>query len=164
MLLLMMMMSLMFMFFNHPLTFGSVLLCQTILTSLITGLLNYNYWFSYILFLIMVGGMLILFIYMTSVAANEKFMFSSSMLIMFLITCIFITMSNFMDNYLFSMNFSNYDQMMWMQINLTTLSVKKFLNFPSNLILMLIITHLLITLIAVVKIAKIQYGPLRQMF
>nr|AYR05261.1 NADH dehydrogenase subunit 6 [Coleoptera sp. ACP-2013] len=164
MLIMMIFLSTMFMFMKHPLSFGSILLIQTIMTSLITGMLNYNYWFSYILFLIMIGGMLILFIYMTSIAANEKFYFSSILFTIFIMMLMFMFLSNFIDSYYTSFYYSNYDHMLWMKNNLTTISMKKYLNIPTSNILILIIIHLLISLIAIVKIAKIQYGPLRQMF
>lgn len=40
----------------------------------------------------------------------------------------------------------------------------KLFNYPTNLITILLINYLLITLIAVVKITNIFYGPLRQIF
>ncbi len=44
------------------------------------------------------------------------------------------------------------------------LSLIKYFNFPNNLIIIIIIIYLFITLIAVVKITKFLYGPLRQKF
>ncbi len=44
------------------------------------------------------------------------------------------------------------------------LSISKYYNFPSNILFILIFIHLLIRLIAVVKISKIRQGPLRQIF
>lgn len=44
------------------------------------------------------------------------------------------------------------------------LRIRKFFNFPSRIILIIIIIYLFITLIAVVKIVNINYGPLRQKF
>nr|ALO70747.1 NADH deshydrogenase subunit 6 [Neobisnius villosulus] len=154
--------SFLFIFLNHPLSMGVILLIQVTLIALISGSLSINFWFSYILFLIMVGGMLVLFIYMTSIASNEKFNFSNLLMLSLLIIFfsgmwgslmidqkMFSMMkfsSKFNDNYLFFMNLS------------------KFFNYPSNLILFLLIVYLFITLIAVVKITNIKFGPLRQKF
>nr|AEP27696.1 NADH dehydrogenase subunit 6 [Rhopalapion longirostre] len=155
--------SIIFMTLNHPLSFGSILFIQTICTSMITGMLNLNYWFSYILFLIMIGGMLILFIYMTSVASNEKFKFSSkimnfSIIMLSLMLIIFL----FTDQYAYYLNNTNYD-MINQSLNLNNnFSMNKFMNFPSIMILIMMIIYLLITLIAIVKITEIQYGPMRQ--
>merc|ERR1712221_33590 len=65
--------SLFFTRLSHPLAIGLALLSQTILICLITGLSSSSFWFSYILFLIFLGGMLVLFIYVTSLASNEIF-------------------------------------------------------------------------------------------
>nr|ALO76109.1 NADH deshydrogenase subunit 6 [Amphiops globus] len=153
-------MSMMIVLMNHPLSMGTMLLIQVLTISMITGSLSMNYWFSYILFLIMVGGMLVLFIYMTSIASNEKFKFSNWNL---MLTLIFIAMSSltiFLDQYF--MEYLNFQTETINNLNFSSM-ISKFMNFPHNIILFVIITYLFITLIAVVKISKIKYGPLRQM-
>nr|APX39310.1 NADH dehydrogenase subunit 6 [Chaetocnema hortensis] len=143
-------------FMKHPLSCGLILLIQTIEISLITGMLNYNFWFSYILFLIMIGGLLILFIYMTSIASNEKFKFNPKTLI---ILPIFLIM-NINPYYKFFMeNFFMYNENMLMQM-----SFMKYINFPSFMLTMIMMIYLFISLILVVKITKFNYGPLRQKF
>nr|WVD73184.1 NADH dehydrogenase subunit 6 [Monolepta pallidula] len=160
---LMLLCSMMFIFMNHPLSCGLILLLQTIFTALISGLMNFNYWYSYILFLIMVGGMLILFIYMTSIASNEKFSFQPKFFIMFLFIMsltILILMDEFYFNILnqvFDMKSQNYSYM-------NNLSMMKYFNEPNYLMMMLIIIYLFVTLIVVVKITNISYGSLRQKF
>nr|YP_009499550.1 NADH dehydrogenase subunit 6 [Anastrangalia sequensi]ASL05664.1 NADH dehydrogenase subunit 6 [Anastrangalia sequensi] len=155
-------MSITFLFLNHPLTLGSVLLVQTILISIITGLLTYNFWFSYILFLIMIGGMLILFIYMTSIASNEKFKFSYKLFLMMMIMLTLMFLANMIDSYFNYINLNIQDLNTMIMLKPYNLSMTKFMNWPNNMIIFMMITYLLITLIAVVKITKIQYGPLRQ--
>merc|ERR1712198_806681 len=76
--------SLFFTRLSHPLAIGLALLSQTILICLITGLSSSSFWFSYILFLIFLGGILVLFIYVTSLASNE--MFTPSITIAFVFT------------------------------------------------------------------------------
>nr|AXS66296.1 NADH dehydrogenase subunit 6 [Staphylinoidea sp. 2 KM-2017] len=153
--------SVMFTFMKHPLSMGILLLLQTIIISLISGLLMINFWFSYILFLIMIGGMLILFIYMTSVASNEKFKYSNNLFLMFLmlISILFILFFN-QDNIIINMMNMNLESLN--NTNLINLNLNKYINFPFNLILLLLIIYLFITLIAVVKISDISLGPLRQ--
>nr|ALO76541.1 NADH deshydrogenase subunit 6 [Perotis lugubris] len=155
--------SLMFMFTKHPLSMGFTLLLQSVIVSMITGVLNYNFWYSYILFLIMVGGMLVLFIYMTSIASNEKFKNSNMMMM----TQLMIIPTAFMlylmyDKYNLYINLNNSDLFMEMNNSMWTLSLTKFLNYPSNMILFMIIMYLFITLIAIVKITDSTYGALRQ--
>nr|QWB85804.1 NADH dehydrogenase subunit 6 [Arhopalus rusticus] len=154
-----------FMFLNHPLSFGMVLLMQTILISLITGMMNLNFWFSYILFLIMIGGMLILFIYMTSIASNEKFKFSYKLLMLTFIMMLIMTfLLMIIDLYYLNFSLFMYDNMKQMTMTNNNLSMNKYVNYPTNLVFFMIIIYLLITLIMVVKITNLNYGPLRQKF
>uniref|UniRef100_A0AAN0LHH6 NADH-ubiquinone oxidoreductase chain 6 n=1 Tax=Teucriogethes sp. TaxID=3123426 RepID=A0AAN0LHH6_9CUCU len=156
--------SILFMFLNHPLSFGFMLLMQTIIITMITGMMNHNYWYSYILFLVMIGGMLILFIYMTSIASNEKFKFSMKLFMLFIIMMFFslilINLDSFFLNYLVKNNETTYFNM---KLN-NSLSLMKFMNFPNNMILFMIFIYLFITLIAVTKICDKSMGPLRQKF
>jgi NADH-ubiquinone oxidoreductase chain 6 len=55
---------------------GLVLIVHTIRIGVVTGIMARNFWFSYILFLVFLGGVLVLFIYITRLASNEKFIFS----------------------------------------------------------------------------------------
>nr|YP_010148788.1 NADH dehydrogenase subunit 6 [Artemia salina]QQV69653.1 NADH dehydrogenase subunit 6 [Artemia salina] len=56
---------------NHPLAFTLSLFVQTLLICVM--LKNVSLWISLILFLIFLGGILVMFIYVSSLSANEKF-------------------------------------------------------------------------------------------
>nr|AML26388.1 NADH dehydrogenase subunit 6 [Staphylinidae sp. BMNH 1274634] len=156
-----MMMSIISIFMKHPLTLGTTLLFQTISISLISGFYMFNFWFSYILFLIMIGGMLILFIYMTSVASNEKFKFSNKITMFTMITTMMMfIMKQFIDSTYLNLTMSNLESIN--SSNLINNTLNKFINYPFNIILLFIIIYLFITLIAVVKISGLHSGPLRQ--
>nr|ALO76458.1 NADH deshydrogenase subunit 6 [Asthenopholis sp. AST01] len=150
-----------FIFLNHPMSLGLILLIQTTIISLTMGFFNLNFWYSYILFLIMIGGMLVLFIYMTSVASNEKFSYSIKITLL-IMTLLLLSIFAFsmMDPYFSNINNLNMESMD--NNNNYILSLNKFFNAPNNITLYLIIVYLLITLIAVVKITNIKSGPLRQ--
>nr|QIV24624.1 NADH dehydrogenase subunit 6 [Papunya picta] len=158
------MMSIMFIFMKHPLSFGIILLAQTILSALLTGITALSFWYSYILFIIMVGGMMVLFIYMTSVASNEKFKFSLPSAIIIVWLVIMNIMFNITDKFLFNVNSKNMELMSKMNNSLSDESLLKFTNWPASSNLFAIIAYLFITLIVVVKITDIQHGPLRQKF
>nr|WIL79820.1 NADH dehydrogenase subunit 6 [Callimerus nigroapicalis] len=148
-------------FVSHPMSLGFILLMQTMITSFIINFLNFNFWFSYILFLVMIGGMLILFIYMTSIASNEKFLFSNKLVLLFIICSMTLFTIFFMDSY-FSYNILNNFETYKFNSNLNfSLSMNKFFNFPNYMIFYISIIYLLITLIAVVKISNLNMGPLR---
>nr|YP_007517106.1 NADH dehydrogenase subunit 6 [Procecidochares utilis]AGG10669.1 NADH dehydrogenase subunit 6 [Procecidochares utilis]UXG57165.1 NADH dehydrogenase subunit 6 [Procecidochares utilis] len=160
--------SLIFIQMNHPLAMGLMLLIQTLQISMLTGMIYKTFWFSYILFLIFMGGILVLFIYVTSLASNE--MFSMSMKLMFI--CLFmlfimIIMSLMMDKIMTSFFIQNnemksiYNLNSFIMENSTTLN--KLYNYPTNLLTIMLMNYLLITLIVVVKITNLFYGPLRFM-
>nr|YP_010936674.1 NADH dehydrogenase subunit 6 [Callistethus plagiicollis]WKW91643.1 NADH dehydrogenase subunit 6 [Callistethus plagiicollis] len=153
--------SMTFMFLTHPLSMGMMLLMQTIVMALTMGFFNINFWYSYILFLIMIGGMLVLFIYMTSVASNEKFQFSVKLTIMVtLLTATMFFIIMMMDPYFSDIN-SVYTETVH-NYKTYNMSFSKYMSYPNIVIMYTMIIYLLITLIAVVKITQIESGPLRQ--
>ena len=66
-------MILSFPFLSHPLAIGLNLLFSTFLISLIIGVGGASYWISYTLTLILSGGLLVLFVYVSLLASNERF-------------------------------------------------------------------------------------------
>nr|ALO77574.1 NADH deshydrogenase subunit 6 [Lamiinae sp. GENSP02] len=155
--------SIMFILLKHPLSLGFNLMIQTILISMFSGMMSFNYWYSYIIFLVMIGGMLILFIYMTSIASNEKFKFSSKILLFFMLSfMLFWFILMFSDYFYFQINSFNND-LINQNLNLNfKFSLNKFFLYPLSNNFYLMIIYLLITLIMVVKMTSINQGPLRQ--
>nr|YP_010464324.1 NADH dehydrogenase subunit 6 [Heterotarsus carinula]UUL71701.1 NADH dehydrogenase subunit 6 [Heterotarsus carinula] len=154
----MMVLSILFITMNHPLSAGLILLLQTVIISMITGNLNYNFWFSYILFLIMIGGMLILFMYMTSIASNEKFKMSNMNLMLILITPVITLMLQKME-----INIKNNESMKFDEMISINTSFSKYINMPLSLTLIFMMIYLLLALIATVKITSFKQGSIRQM-
>nr|WGO58026.1 NADH dehydrogenase subunit 6 [Rhabdoblattella disparis] len=154
------MLSLIFTQMNHPLAMGLILLIQTTFVSMITGLMSQSFWFSYILFLIFLGGMLVLFIYVTSLASNEMFSLStklmmfSSMSMPILLIILFNSKTMLQNQEILNFFLIN---------NMTNLPLIKLYNQPTSVITILLASYLFLTLIAVVKITNIFKGPLRQM-
>nr|ALO77659.1 NADH deshydrogenase subunit 6 [Anaspis sp. ANA01] len=151
--------SIIFLTMHHPLSMGLILLIQTLLISLITGLFSLNYWFSYILFLILVGSMLILFIYMTSIASNEKFKIKMPQILALITLSILIATWTY-NSTLYINTFNNDLLTSNWSIPLSNCMIK-YLNPPMLMVLVFMIIYLLMTLIAVVKITNFKYGPLR---
>nr|YP_009488015.1 NADH dehydrogenase subunit 6 [Anopheles pristinus]AWB99678.1 NADH dehydrogenase subunit 6 [Anopheles pristinus] len=161
-------MSFIFMQMKHPLSMGLMLLIQTFLTCLITSIYVKTFWFSYILFLIFLGGMLILFIYVTSLSSNEMFSMSFklimlSLIIIFMFNILFFIMDkSLIEQFIMNMEMEKLSNMNNL-INENILSLNKMYNFPTNLITLLLINYLFLTLLVTVKITKKFYGPLRPM-
>nr|ALO77622.1 NADH deshydrogenase subunit 6 [Cantharidae sp. GENSP01] len=159
----MFMLTLVFSMMTHPLSMGLTLLMQVVMVAMLTGTLSANFWFSYILFMIMVGGMLVLFIYMTSIASNEKFSVSMTFYLMMGVTVISSLGMSLMENYPKWMLSMNTDMLMKMNTTMFEMSLSKYFMSTSMMMMMVLIVYLLVTLIAVVKITNVSYGPLRKM-
>nr|YP_010454753.1 NADH dehydrogenase subunit 6 [Notacanthurus lamellosus]QZZ23929.1 NADH dehydrogenase subunit 6 [Notacanthurus lamellosus] len=152
---------------SHPLAMGLVLLLQTLFISLMTGLLAPSFWFSYILFLVFLGGMLVLFIYVTSLASNEMFSISSKTLfgcLIFLILIFSISLINDPSVWVLPDSFNSSTQAtMFSSYDLHTLLTKLY-SSPTHFLTLLLVSYLFLTLIAVVTITQIFEGPLRSKY
>nr|YP_009489579.1 NADH dehydrogenase subunit 6 [Lamproptera meges]SPP23482.1 NADH dehydrogenase subunit 6 [Lamproptera meges] len=162
------MMSMLMFFLNHPLSMGFMILIQTTLTCILSGMLINSYWFSYILFLVFLGGLLVLFIYVSSIASNELFQSNFFMKIIFFIFLSFCILFSML--YMYNMNwlnfFNNYEMKNMMNFFIffndeNKINLSKLYNNQTYLMMFMLIIYLFITLIAVVKIINIFFGPLR---
>nr|YP_006576053.1 NADH dehydrogenase subunit 6 [Euspilotus scissus]ACZ58580.1 NADH dehydrogenase subunit 6 [Euspilotus scissus] len=139
--------SMIFIFMSHPLAMLMILIIQALMIGMVTGIMNYNFWFSYIMFIIFVGAMLVIFIYMTSIASNEKIKFNWIMLLLPFSLSLFW--------FFFKTDCMMYNNSIYM-------TLFKFFSLPTNSLIYMLIIYLLITLIASVKISAFKQGPLRQ--
>lgn len=158
--------SILFIQIKHPLAIGLTLLIQTIVITLLTGLINKTYWFSYILFLVFVGGILVLFVYVTSLASNEIFSIPSKNIVIAItsITILSLTFLIIDKGLIFSFIENNEIQSISFiksYILENQIDLNKLYSYPTNFITIILINYLLITLIAIVKITNLFYGPLR---
>nr|AVJ52567.1 NADH dehydrogenase subunit 6 [Choerocoris paganus] len=145
--------SMMFLLLKHPMSMGFILILQTMIIAIISGMMLNNFFFSYIIMIIMLSGALVLFIYMASVASNEKFKTSTSMMIMTLMTFL---ASLPLTKDIKVMEHPNKDN--YMSIIMT---LSKLFNTMSTYMTMMMIMYLLLTMIVVSYIANTQEGPLR---
>nr|YP_009434590.1 NADH dehydrogenase subunit 6 [Traulia minuta]ATE90483.1 NADH dehydrogenase subunit 6 [Traulia minuta] len=152
---------------NHPMSMTILIILQTLLVGFMMGTMMESFWLSYILFLTFLGGMLVLFIYITSIASNEMFQIKSMMMIFTLMMWVIITlMLIYMNKMMFidliksteTMNINNsinYQEM--------TMSLEKLYNKPTFIITMMMMIYLFLALLAVVKITNINQGSIRKM-
>nr|ASY98298.1 NADH dehydrogenase subunit 6 [Decimiana sp. JZ-2017] len=154
--------SLMFLYMNHPLSMGLILFIQAIFMCFISGMLSMSFWFSYILLLIFIGGILVLFMYITSLSPNEMFNYSNKLsLLISLSIPIYFSIKHM--NFYYKMNKpENIENWINLHSYFNNFIIKIY-NFPIFMITILTAIYLFLTLIAVVKIINIFKGPLRQM-
>nr|AWT58382.1 NADH dehydrogenase subunit 6 [Andraca olivacea] len=165
------MMSFLMYFINHPLTMGLMILMQTLNVCMLSGMMISTYWFSYILFLTFLGGLLVLFIYVSSIASNELFLMSTQMKMFIMMTLMIIFIFSYLKSNLNWMNLNinnsennNLFNLMMFFNNENKININKLYNNQMSLLMMMLMIYLFITLVAVVKITNIFYGPLRSSF
>uniref|UniRef100_UPI00315CF671 NADH dehydrogenase subunit 6 n=1 Tax=Libellula melli TaxID=3137713 RepID=UPI00315CF671 len=150
--------SLMFSYMMHPMSMGIILLLQTVMMSILMALMSYTSWFSYILFLVFLGGMLVLFIYMTSIASNEVFMkymhITSFITISMVLFILLLLMDPFMITLPVNEQFMN---------NSSNMIMTSLYNKPFSSITVFMVMYLFLTLIVIVSLTKFNKGPLRPM-
>nr|AII02499.1 NADH dehydrogenase subunit 6 [Doa sp. MJT-2014] len=164
----MIMSSIIMYFMNHPLSLGLFILFQSLLICMLSGMMISTYWFSYILFLTFLGGLLVLFIYVCSIASNETFNFSINfkfimiylfMIMLFFIMFFLINKFNWL-NFFYNIEMNEMSYLMFFN-NENNFNLNKLYNSQTFMLIMLMMIYLFITLIAIVKITNISFGPLR---
>uniref|UniRef100_A0AAU7YTN3 NADH-ubiquinone oxidoreductase chain 6 n=1 Tax=Sinophasma brevipenne TaxID=3127808 RepID=A0AAU7YTN3_9NEOP len=148
-----MMMNMMFLIMKHPLSMGMMIIMQTTLISMMTGMVYKSYWFSYVLFLMYIGGMMVLFIYMTSLMPNMMFSMSKKMTLSLMLS-MFIVLMILQKKY----TIFNKDMMM---TTTKSMMLMKMYNKPVNISIIMMASYLLFTMIVVFKITESNKGPLR---
>nr|YP_007474970.1 NADH dehydrogenase subunit 6 [Filchnerella helanshanensis]YP_007474983.1 NADH dehydrogenase subunit 6 [Pseudotmethis rubimarginis]AFR34281.1 NADH dehydrogenase subunit 6 [Filchnerella helanshanensis]AFR34294.1 NADH dehydrogenase subunit 6 [Pseudotmethis rubimarginis] len=152
---------------NHPMSMMMFIIIQTLLIGLTAGTLMESFWLAYILFLTFLGGMLVLFIYITSIASNEMFQLKSISVILTGIMWLILTISLILlDKSLYIDLLKNSDTYLTtnnMNFQEMTMSLNKIYNNPTFMITMMMMIYLFLALLAVVKITNINQGPIRKM-
>nr|YP_009520507.1 NADH dehydrogenase subunit 6 [Macrosteles quadrimaculatus]AWX90837.1 NADH dehydrogenase subunit 6 [Macrosteles quadrimaculatus] len=148
----MMMISSMTMFMKTPMSMGMLLMTQTLMATMLTAKLMSSSWMSMVMFLMLIGGLLILFMYMSSIASNEKFKMNYKM---FLMTMIMIMP---MEELMSEMQL-NENQLIYSKNE--TIVFMKMYNKKTMMITIMMFIYMLLTMVIVTKIVKINKGPLR---
>nr|WRQ18274.1 NADH dehydrogenase subunit 6 [Onukigallia onukii] len=149
----MMMISMMSLMMKNPMSMGISLLMQTIVMITLMNKISSSSWFPMITFLMMIGGLMILFMYMSSIASNEKFKMNLKTTMMIIIMMILT------DEMMMNMQTSE-NQSMMMSKSLESLSMNKLYS-KTFTISMIMVIFLLLTMISISKMVKHYEGPLR---
>nr|YP_009492414.1 NADH dehydrogenase subunit 6 [Lygus pratensis]AHN95683.1 NADH dehydrogenase subunit 6 [Lygus rugulipennis]AWI69716.1 NADH dehydrogenase subunit 6 [Lygus pratensis] len=148
--------SFMMILMKHPLSMGILLIIQTLLTSVMTGMLMNTFWMSYILLISMLSGMLVLFIYMSSIASNEKFINKMSMWMLMSLTTLSGLLFLFLEEKMIIKN--NYLSMEMMN---EMFILNKMFNMENMYLIMMLVSYLLLTMIVSTWLVSIFEGPMR---
>nr|WRY72393.1 NADH dehydrogenase subunit 6 [Agnesiella irma] len=152
---LMMIFSSIILIMNNPMSMGLILMTQTITIIIFMNKIMISSWFAMIMFMMMIGGLLIMFMYMSSIASNEKFKTKINIILVFLIMII-ISDEMIINNQI------NENQEMILTNNLN-FSMTKIYSEKSMMLTIMLVLYLLLTMISVTKMVKHNKGPLRAM-
>nr|YP_011010261.1 NADH dehydrogenase subunit 6 [Esakia hungerfordi]WPW46863.1 NADH dehydrogenase subunit 6 [Esakia hungerfordi] len=152
----MMALSTMMISLKHPLSMGFNLILMTLTASMIMTIMMKYSWYSYVLVLVMLGGMLVLFMYMASIASNEIMKFSLKLTMTVMISCIISMM--IMKNEMMMNNFSIIENIE----NQQNMSMMKLFNGKMSIVTIMMALYLLITMIYVIFITNTFEGPMRK--
>nr|YP_010583062.1 NADH dehydrogenase subunit 6 [Eurhadina exclamationis]UGN61508.1 NADH dehydrogenase subunit 6 [Eurhadina exclamationis] len=140
-------------FMNHPMSMGLMLMIQTITIIMFMNKILTTSWFAMITFMMMMGGLLIMFMYMSSIASNEKFKLKLNLILMMIVVLV-IQDEMMMQNQINEMQEMNDTKNI-------ELSLTKIYNQKSMMLTILMVLYLLLTMISVTKMVKHHKGPLR---
>nr|UYR45754.1 NADH dehydrogenase subunit 6 [Merostenus sp.] len=150
----------------HPIIYGLILLCFTLTSTLNMSLNLNNYWFSFITFLIIIGGLMIIFLYFTSFISNMKMSLNWSSLINLLIKNMLLFM--FLMLFIFKFKFM-YWSLKFNEINsinsiyLINLNNFSFMfNYFKNFNTIICMIYLLMCLTLIVKLCIVNKHSLRK--
>nr|YP_010175312.1 NADH dehydrogenase subunit 6 [Friesea gretae]QSL98430.1 NADH dehydrogenase subunit 6 [Friesea gretae] len=143
---------------NTPILMMVIILFQAILICLTVKSMISISWFSFILFLVFIGGLMILFIYIVSLASNSNLIISYNK---FLVTTL-IVISVFIVLWVF-LNDKNFNLSKTIFLEINQWLFKMYSNLSANTI-MLIMLYLLLTLLITVSIILKKSGPLRSIY
>nr|QXU60446.1 NADH dehydrogenase subunit 6 [Acasta sulcata] len=155
MMIMMFVVNLIFLFMFHPLAMIFVLILQTMFISIAMYSMTQFPWFSYTLILVFLGGMLILFTYMSNIASNEMFKPNLKMLIPLTAVPIITFIMKYPKQNLTSESKSLKTD------SFSNLMIFKPFSEAIMPITLLMASYIILTLLTVVKISKMNQGPLR---
>lgn len=150
----------------HPIFLTISLLVYTRLICTIISIWSFNFIYSIITFLIIIRGLLIIFIYFSSLIANEKNKITINIYIilsLFLNYC-FIFINILFNEFKLSLPF-NFWESSTIFNNFSSIKFKNILiiyNYPFINITLICIIFLLISLFIIIKISSIKFGSLRK--
>nr|QGT34982.1 NADH dehydrogenase subunit 6 [Evacanthus heimianus] len=152
----MMINSLLIIWLKNPMSMGFMLLLQTMIMILFMNKILTSSWFVMITFLMMIGGLLIIISYMSSISSNEKFKFNLNL------TMILIFLIIYLDE-MFENQINEVQDLIFMK-SVEQISMIKLYNSKTFLMTILLVNYLLLTMIVISKIVKHYKGPLRSKF
>nr|YP_010571646.1 NADH dehydrogenase subunit 6 [Aphis coreopsidis]UZH32906.1 NADH dehydrogenase subunit 6 [Aphis coreopsidis] len=142
---------------KSPISSNLIILFQTIMLTLMINMINKTSWISFMIFILYIGGLMIIFSYISSIAFNE-FNINKNYKNMML-KLILLTMFMWYMKLYFSMENFNFENKFMFEDNFNLLNM---FMMPNNLMIYFIMMILFFMLILIIWMLKINKGPIRQ--
>nr|YP_010021207.1 NADH dehydrogenase subunit 6 [Schizoneuraphis gallarum]QOK36248.1 NADH dehydrogenase subunit 6 [Schizoneuraphis gallarum] len=143
---------------KSPLKSNLIILIQTITLTSLTNFIMKTSWISFMIFILYIGGLMIIFLYISSIAFNELNIINNNYkILIFKLTSIFMSLL-LMQNLMNLENFK-YENKMNFEDNFFFLNM--FI-IPNNLMIYFIMMILFFMLILIIWLLKNNKGPIRQ--
>jgi len=148
--------SILFTIINHPIIMVATIIIQALIICIIIAFNILTSWFSFILFLVFIGGLIVLFIYIARLASNEIFKFEISLEELLPKLIIFTT---FLRLIILNLNQQNTKYIAYSP----KILIFKLYSLENFTLIISCFFYLLLALIIIVSIIKIKEGPLRSL-
>lgn len=147
--------GLVFIYIQTPLRIGVLIIVLSFFVATIIFFIGPTSWFSYLLFIVFLRGIIIIFIYVSSLASNEILFYNIYFLPLFFVTPLLLFM------YL-KINFDTHTEIINSIIEPNSIFSYKIYTPYLRLLTRIIMIYLLIALLVVVKNSLFREGPLRK--
>lgn len=142
----------------QPLSLGFMLILLTLCVRGLVGIITFS-WYGYLLFLVYIGGLLVMFMYVISLIPNLIFLSSKVFSYFFFIFFIFMLTNFFVSKDIISVDIKD---LLLFEYNSTRIRGGSMIIIYDNFLCYLLLgAILLLVLISVVKICYYCEGPLR---
>lgn len=141
--------------FSSPLTLLIRILTQVIILCLLIWITINSSWYAFILFLIYLGGLIVLFVYITRIASNEKLTTNFSLL-----NCLIIIISLII---FFSWIIGNERDLSFLKFN-PILNLNFIFNLSNLKFSIYSMVYLLFSLIVVIKVCNKLNAPIKSSY
>nr|ANH54454.1 NADH dehydrogenase subunit 6 [Myzus persicae] len=150
-------MAIMLTMMKSPISSNLIILIQTMTLTMMINLINKTAWISFMIFILYIGGLMIIFLYISSIAFNELNINKNYKNMIFKLIIIFFTLLYF--KMYFNMENMNYENKFMFEDNFYLLNM---FMMPNNLMIYMIMFILFFMLILIIWMLKINKGPIRQ--
>lgn len=151
----------------HPLILITILLILLIISSINLRIYINNHWFSFIIYLIIIGGIIIIFLYfirfINNIKTSVKWDFLKNLLLKFLFTIIvFLMIINLIKEHNWIINSNEIKSLQIFTVINTFNNLNYLYLYPKRITSILSILYLLISLTIIVKICLTKKLTLRK--